>query len=98
MGNLSGIVCITPDYADQHGLTPVADPNSMSELTLEDDGHWWMSCLLCDQRALSDPGAWGSVAYCVRCWNHFVERRLYPPSSMMGARRMTPAEWGEIPT
>lgn len=98
MGNLNGIVCVTPDYVDQHGLTPIVGTMAgTSRLAREDDGHWWKHCLLCDHPSLSDPGSWGSVAYCIGCWNHFTSRGLYPPASVSIGRRMSAAGWGELP-
>ena len=99
MGNLSGIVCVTPDYADQHGLTPIVGSTpATSKFERGEDGHWWKHCLLCDHPALSDPGAWGSVAYCTGCWNHFTSRGLYPPVSAASAQRMPTSDWGALPS
>ena len=98
MGNLGGIVCVTPDVWDRHGTAPVVgDMSGNSILTKEADGHWWKRCLLCEAKVLADSAAWGSVAYCVGCWNHFTTRDLYPPASAIAARRMSEAEWGGGP-
>jgi hypothetical protein len=96
MGNLGGIVCVTPDFDQQHGLTPIiGEMAGTSALEHREDGHWWMGCLLCDQVTLADAEAWGSVAYCTGCWNHFTLRGLYPPTSAAAARRMSETDWGE---
>lgn len=94
MGNLGGIVCLSANQ-DVHGLTPIVGKRSgISGLTQDEAGHWWMQCLLCDRRVLSDALSWGSYAYCIGCWNHFTSRGLFPPASAAQARGMTSAEWG----
>jgi hypothetical protein len=98
MGNLGGIVCLTPNHEEVHGLTPIVGERSgISHLAQDDAGHWWMQCLLCDHRVLSDPFAWGSCAYCAGCWNHFTSRGLYPPGSVSAARAITAADWRDFP-
>ena len=48
MGNLNGIVCLTPDYVDQHGLKPIiGSMTGISKFEQGEDGHWWKYCLLC---------------------------------------------------
>ncbi|GAB2678841.1 hypothetical protein GCM10009743_63900 [Kribbella swartbergensis] len=96
MGNLGGVVCLAPDHGDVHGLIPIVGERSgTSDLSRDENGHWWMQCLLCDSRVLSDPFSWGSRAYCVGCWNHFTSRGLFPPVCAFDARRMTDLEWGD---
>ena len=58
LGNLGAIVCVTPDFGDQHGLTPIVGPDlEISTLEQGSDGHWWKSCLLCDHLTLADARA-----------------------------------------
>jgi hypothetical protein len=92
-GNLGGLVCLTPDV---HALTPIASGRARTAILVQDDDrHWWTQCLLCDHRMLSDPFAWGSVAYCVDCWNRFTSRGVFPPASAAQARRLTDSEWDQ---
>jgi hypothetical protein len=92
MGNLSGAVCLGP-LEEAHGLTPVGLGPAGVSIESERDGHNWKLCLLCDTLMLADPFSWGSRAYCIECWNGFVERGLFPPSSAVTARRMSAEQW-----
>lgn len=93
MGNLSGIVCLSP-VEDEHLLAPIAGVASgISNLAQDKHGHWWKSCLLCHRRVISDPLSWGSLAYCVGCWNHFSSQGLQPPRSVILGRRMPASAW-----
>lgn len=94
MGNLGGVVCMTAAQEDEHGLTPIKGARSGISDFYESDDHSWMRCLLCTTVMLSDPMSWGSLAYCIGCWNHFTERGLYPPGTASQARRMSADDWG----
>jgi hypothetical protein len=94
MGNLDGVVCITPSQEDEHGLTPITGERSGTSEVFSDGGHAWKRCLLCPTAMSSDPLSWGSVAYCISCWNHFTQRGLFPPTSAKRARSMTDEQWG----
>jgi hypothetical protein len=92
MGNLPGVVCLSPPEED-HGLTPLGRDSPTVSVETERDGHVWKLCLLCDTVTLADPFAWGSRAYCVECWNAFVGRGLFPPRSAVAARRLHAGQW-----
>ena len=93
LGNLSGIICLSP-VEDDRELTPVrgASPG-ISDLTQDEHGHWWKACLLCSRKVLSDPFSWGSLAYCIGCWNHFTSQGIWPPQSVIQGRRMPASAW-----
>ena len=97
MGNLTGVICLIPLQDEHHGLTPIRGKVSGPSEFVQENGHWWKGCLVCDTRTLSDPFSWGSLTYCIECWNGFVERGVYPPASAVEARRMTPEQWGARP-
>jgi hypothetical protein len=97
MGNLRGVICMTPLVDERHGLTPIVGPRRGDSELFGADNHWWKRCLLCDTVMCSDAFSWGSLAYCIECWNHFTKRGLYPPSTGVAARRMTAQEWAFPP-
>lgn len=80
LGHLGGFVCLHVQQEEVHGLVRVTGLERDEPNLWEEDGHWWTRCLLCETAALSDPVAWGSVGYCVGCWNSYVRRGMFPPS------------------
>jgi hypothetical protein len=87
-GNLGPVVCLDPTCHEAQGLRPVTPKQTRihgdlhdDELLVKEDGHWWKCCQLCDKRIHSDPGAFGSYAICVRCFNQCVARGEWPPSA-----------------
>jgi hypothetical protein len=92
MGNLPGAVCLNP-LPEIHAQTPITDAHAMSA-EIELDGHMWKRCLLCQTTMLADPAAWGSVAYCVDCWNRFARRGLHPPTTATQVRELSAEDWG----
>jgi hypothetical protein len=77
-GNVGPVVCLDPACHEQHGLRTV---EATDERLATHDGHFWKLCQLCERRYLSDPGAWGSFALCLGCWNEFARADVYPPTS-----------------
>jgi hypothetical protein len=86
MGNVGPIVCLDPTCHERWGLRPVAPPivttreghRVEDEKLVREDSHWWKCCQLCDRRVHADPGAWGSTAICVRCFNKCVTSGKWP--------------------
>jgi hypothetical protein len=91
MGNLPGMVCLNP-VPEAHCLVPIEAEALSPEL--EVDGHSWKQCLRCETLMLADPVAWGSVAYCVDCWNGFALRAVRPPRTAIQARALSADDWG----
>ena len=88
MGNVGPVVCLDPTSHEAHGLNPVEPKQAYIEGDLRDDerliregGHWWKCCQLCDRRILSDPGAFGTYALCAGCFNEYVKRGEWPPTT-----------------
>ena len=77
MGNVGPVVCLDPTCHETYGLKPVA--SSGDERLIEEGGHWWKCCQLCDRRIHADPGAFGSYAICVECFNRSVDQGEMPP-------------------
>ena len=93
MGNLRGVVCMTPQTEEAHGgLIPIEGSRGTSE-QIERDGHHWLRCLLCSSELIADPGAWGSYVFCVVCWNAFARQGVEPPRSAEQARRILGDRW-----
>lgn len=81
MGNVGAVVCLDPtchEIYEAQGFQPLADTG---EKLIEEDGHWWQYCQLCDHRIRADGGAWGTYALCVGCFNTFARGAVLPPSS-----------------
>src|SRR5437660_9460439 len=78
LGNVGPIVCLDPTCHERHELRVV---DSADEGLVTQDGHSWKCCHLCDRPFISDPGAWGSFALCLKCWNKFARAGVYPPTS-----------------
>ena len=93
MGNLPAAVCLNPIEEMHDDLAVITDPDARSTLT-ELAGHTWMRCLLCETLMLADPLSWGSLAFCVECWNRFAGRGRQPPTTASAARRLSVEEWG----
>jgi hypothetical protein len=85
-GNVGAIVCLDPTCHEQWGLRPVVPPMITTreghriedEKLVHEDSHWWKCCQLCDGRVHADPGAWGSTAICVACFNKSVATSKWP--------------------
>ena len=98
MGNLGGIICLSPAAWDDHDFQVIrGSVSGVSPLRQAADGHWWKEFLLCDQQVLADPNVWGSMAFCIGCWNHFAARGLHPPATAIAARRLSEVEWDGLP-
>jgi hypothetical protein len=87
-GHVGPVVCLDPTCHELHGLRAVEVTKKVvagdlveDEQLVNADGHWWKSCQACGKRLLSDPGAFGSYAICVKCFNESVMKRELPPSS-----------------
>jgi hypothetical protein len=80
MGNVGPVVCLDPTCYEQY---EAEDGETLDEDTDErliaQDGHWWKCCQLCDRRIHADPGAWGSFALCVGCFNAALRAGEMPP-------------------
>ena len=82
-------MCLDPTCHEAHGLKLIelhptkyiAGDLSVDEKLIEEDGHWWKGCQLCDERIHADGGAFGSYAICVRCFNEYVNRGEWPPTT-----------------
>ena len=88
MGNVGPVVCLDLTCHEAHGLNPVEPGRAFVEGDLRPDerlvqegGHWWKCCQLCDRRIHADPGAFGSYAICVDCFNRSVSRGEWPPTT-----------------
>lgn len=78
MGNIGPAVCLDPTCHEGHEGTII---EGARERYLEEAGHAWQLCQLCDRRILSDGGAFGVYALCVDCWNAYARAGCLPPSS-----------------
>jgi len=79
MGNVGAVVCLDPTCHEAHGLKAVEAIGG--ERLIQEGGHWWKCCQLCDRRIHADPGAFGSYAICVGCFNRHVGRGEWPPTT-----------------
>ena len=77
-GNVGPVVCLDPTCHEHHGLRSII---ATDEHSVTRDGHHWKLCQLCERQCLSDPGAWGSFALCIECWNKFAQAEVFPPHS-----------------
>ena len=88
MGNVGPVVCLSPLCREAQTAGPVLLEKSVyvhgdlsvDEKLVEVDGHNWKCCQLCDLRILADPGAFGSYALCVKCFNDCVALGIDPPT------------------
>ena len=94
MGNVGAVVCLDPTCHEAYGLNPielrltkyVTGDLSVDEKLIEEDGHWWKCCQLCDRRIHADPGAFGSYAICLRCFDKYASEGEYPPTTPWKSR------------
>jgi hypothetical protein len=77
MGNVGAVVCLDPTCHEAHELKLVEAIGG--ERLVQEEGHWWKCCQLCDRRIHADPGAFGAYAICVECFNRSVGRGEWPP-------------------
>ena len=89
MGNVGPVVCLDPTCHEAYGLKLVKAKQGWiggdkrdDELLVQENGHWWKCCQICDRRIHADPGAFGSYAICVSCFNDFVARSERPPVAL----------------
>ena len=88
LGNVGPVICLDPTCHEKYGR-PEGLTNSLDhyenlcrdEKLINEDGHWWKCCQLCDRRLLSDPGAFGSFAICVECFHKFASRGERAPTA-----------------
>jgi hypothetical protein len=88
-GNVGPVVCLDPTCHEAHGLKTIelkptkhiAGNLAVDEGLIEEDGHWWKCCQLCGRRIHADPGAFGSYAICVECFNQCVSQGQEPPNT-----------------
>lgn len=88
MGNVGPVVCLSPLCREAQTAGPVVLEKSIyvhgdlsvDEKLVEVDGHNWKCCQLCDLKMLADPGAFGSYALCVKCFNDCISLGLEPPT------------------
>ena len=86
-GNVGPVVCLDPICREAYGLKPIQvkatelvhGDSTVDERLILEEGHWWKCCQLCDRRIHADPGAFGSYAVCVECFNQYARRGEYPP-------------------
>ncbi len=96
MGNVGAVICLDPMCHEQTIEGPReynADELSAAEMLIQEDGHWWKCCRLCEKRIHADPGAFGSYAICVKCFDKYARRGEYPPTAPWQSRSLT--EQGE---
>lgn len=94
-GNVGAIVCLDPTCHEAHGDEPIVRSPSayvhgdlvVDEKLIEEGGHLWKCCQLCDRRVHADPGAFGSYALCVDCFNRYVAAKRSPPISPWDAEK-----------
>jgi hypothetical protein len=88
LGNLGPVVCLNPLCHEAYGFRPIElKPTvyihgdlSIDEKLIKEDGHWWKCCKLCDKRIYADPGAFGSYAICIDCFNQAIHQGKPPPT------------------
>lgn len=80
-GNVGAVVCLNRQCHEQYieGPREYTDEIFADDGLIEEDGHWWKCCRLCDTRIHADPFAFGSYALCVACWHQFAKLGQYPP-------------------
>jgi hypothetical protein len=86
-GNVGPVVCLDPTCHEAYGARSIKPKQASiagdlrdDMLLVREDGHWWKRCQLCGRRIHSDPGAFGSYAICVRCFNVCAARGESPPT------------------
>jgi hypothetical protein len=87
-GNVGPIVCLNPICHENHGMKLIEPKKKYmagdlcdDEKLIKEDGHWWKCCQLCESKVHADPGAFGSYAICVDCFNEYISRGECPPTS-----------------
>ena|SRR5215510_13757782 len=90
-GNVGPVVCLDPTCQESHGPRTVeankkyiAGDLSADEQLVQEDNHWWKCCQICSRRIHADPGAFGSYAVCLKCFNRAVRNGELPVTSPQG--------------
>lgn len=97
-GNVGPVVCLSPLCREAQAAEPVLLEKgvyvhgdlSVDEKLLEADGHNWKCCQLCDLKMLADPGAFGSYALCVKCFNDCIRLGIDPPTQPWASQCLEP--------
>ena len=94
-GNVGPVVCLDPTCHETRGRVPIRlEPTKyvhgdlvVDEKLVEEGGHVWKCCQVCDRRIHADGGAFGVYAICVSCFNLYAEADRDPPASPRETQR-----------